>query len=145
MTASLSKHDQSARLADDFEEIPLDEDNPYEARLRGLSHHQLVDRLSWLSWYQPGTFTAVMDYMEFCDAVAADTDPTSAGRDPDDSGEAPAPMCAKCGANVGIFVKFGLEWRHYREGDALGEAEIFDPGHAPEVLWLRPGRNTDAV
>ena len=31
-------------------------------------------RLSWLSWYQPGIFTAVMDYMEFSDNLAADTE-----------------------------------------------------------------------
>ena len=35
-------------------------------------HDQLADRLRWLSWYAPGIFTAVMDYMEFTDALAAD-------------------------------------------------------------------------
>jgi hypothetical protein len=43
--------------------------------LRGLTHQQLADRLKWLSWYQPGIFTALMDYMEFSDNLAADTDP----------------------------------------------------------------------
>jgi hypothetical protein len=38
---------------------------------------QLADRLNWLSWYQPGIFTAVMDYGQFSDDLAADTDPTS--------------------------------------------------------------------
>jgi hypothetical protein len=145
MTASLSNHDPSARPADGFEENPPDEDNPFEARLRGLSHQQLADRLIWLSWYQPGVFTAVMDYMEFCDALAAETDPTSAGRDPGHFGEEPAPVCAACGADIGIFVKFGLEWRHYREGAALGEAEIFDPGHAAEVTWRVSGPGTAVV
>ena len=45
--------------------------------MRGLTHQQLADRLTWLAWYQPGIFTAVMDYMDFSDALAADADPTS--------------------------------------------------------------------
>jgi hypothetical protein len=141
MTTSLSKHDPSARPADGFEENPPDEDNWFEARLRGLSYQQLADRLRWLSWYQPGAFTAVMDYMECCDDRSAETDPTSVGRDSGDIDTDPTPVCATCGADIGIFVKFGLEWRHYREGATLGEAEIFDPGHAPELLWRIPGRS----
>jgi hypothetical protein len=50
----------------------VDADAPYDERLRGLTHDQLADRLCWLSWYAPGIFTAVMDYMEFIDALAAD-------------------------------------------------------------------------
>jgi hypothetical protein len=135
MTPSLSNHDPSARPADGFAGIPLDEDHPSEVRLRGLSHEQLADRLRWLSWYQPGTFAAVMDYMDFCDALAADSGLAIAGRDP---GADPAPVCRMCGADIGIFVKFGMDWRHYREGSSLGEAEIFDPGHVPEFLWRIP-------
>jgi hypothetical protein len=112
MTASLSNHGLSARPIDAFEEGPFDEDTSHQARLRGLSHQQLTDRLNWLSWYQPGIFTAVMDYMEFSDALAADTDPASPDPDTLD---------------------------HYREGAALGQAEIFDPGHAPELAWRLPG------
>jgi hypothetical protein len=50
-----------------------------------------------------------------------------------------------CGADIGIFVKFGLDWRHYREGASLGEAEIFDPGHVPEPLWHIPGASPAAT
>lgn len=64
MTASLSNHALSAHPADGF-----------DARIRGLTHQELADRLQWLSWYQPGVFAAVMDYMDFCDTVAADTGP----------------------------------------------------------------------
>src|SRR5579859_6963987 len=67
------------------------EDNPAEVRLRGLTHQQLADRLNWLSWYQPGIFTAVMDYMEFSEDLAADTDPMNPDPDPgelDDGEEA---------------------------------------------------------
>jgi hypothetical protein len=80
MTTSLSNHGPSARPVDGFDANPCDLDNPYEARLRGLSHQQLADRLNWLSWYQPGIFTAVMDYMEFIDNLAANTDPGHALR-----------------------------------------------------------------
>ena len=66
MTTSLPNHGPSARRH---------EDSPDEARLRGLTRQQLADRLSWLSWYQPGIFTALMDYMEFSDDLAADTGP----------------------------------------------------------------------
>ncbi len=94
MTISLSNHSPSMWPVESFDEDPFDEDTPDEARVRGLTHEQLADRLTWLSWYQPGVFNAVMDYMDFSDALAADADPTSPG--PDDRGydEAPAPVSA---------------------------------------------------
>jgi hypothetical protein len=140
MTTSLSNHAPSPRPVDALEENPHDEGNPYEARLRGLSHQQLADRLKWLSWYQPGVFTAVMDYVGFCEDLAADTDLTNPIPVPDDVNyaETPAPVCARCGSDIGIFIKFGLDWRHYRDDAALGKAEIFDPGHAPELAWRLP-------
>jgi hypothetical protein len=138
MTISLSNHSPSMWPVESFDETPYDEDSPNEARLRGLTHQQLADRLTRLAWYQASIFTAVMDYMEFSDALAADADPTNPG--PVDRGydEGPVPVCGLCGADIGIFIKFGLEWRHYREGNALGQAEIFDPGHTPELAWRLP-------
>ena len=53
-------------------------DAPYDERLRGLTHDQLAERLRWLSWYAPGIFTAVMDYMEFSDALTVDAGPATA-------------------------------------------------------------------
>jgi len=44
------------------------EDNPWDARLRGRSDQELSDAMTWLSWYAPGVFTAVLDYLESCDA-----------------------------------------------------------------------------
>ena len=151
MRASLSNRNPSARPVNGFEEDPYAGDHPCEARLRGLSHQQLADRLNWLSWYQPGIFAAVMDYGQFSDDLAADADPTSPASDPDDDSgnfdraEDPAPVCAQCGSDIGIFLKFGLQWRHYRGGDALGQAEIFDPGHEPELAWRLPGPASTAV
>jgi hypothetical protein len=43
---------------------------PYRFSAR---HDELADRLRWLSWWAPGVFNAVMDYMEFADALAADS------------------------------------------------------------------------
>jgi hypothetical protein len=67
MQASLSHPAPSAHLDAVFD------DTPYDERLRGLTHEQLEDRLRWLSWWAPGVFTAVMDYADFTDALAADT------------------------------------------------------------------------
>jgi hypothetical protein len=107
MTTSLSNHAPFARPIDGFGEDLLDDGNPDEARLRGLSRQQLADRLTWLAWYQPGIFSAVMDYMEFSDALAADADPASPDLDNLDYDEEPAPICGRCGAEIGIFIKFG--------------------------------------
>jgi hypothetical protein len=101
MTTSLPKHGPSAGPVDGFEGDPFDEDNVYEARLRGLSHQQLTDRLTWLAWYQPGIFTAVMDYGQFSDDLAADTDPASPDPDNLDCDQEPAPVCGRCGADAG--------------------------------------------
>src|SRR5271170_4621508 len=111
MTISLSNHDPSMWPVEGFDEDPYDEDSPDEARLRGLTHQQLADRLTWLAWYQPGIFTAVMDYMEFSDALAADADPANPGPVDRRYDEVLAPVCGRCGADIGIFIKFGLEWR----------------------------------
>jgi hypothetical protein len=104
-------------------------DSQEEERLCGLTRQQLADRLTWLAWWAPGTFQAVMDYMEFVDNLDADGDHDQ--DNPDDL----APYCLTCGSELGIFTGSGvLDWKHYR---ATGQAgvEQFDPGHAPEVGW----------
>jgi hypothetical protein len=70
-------------------------DSPEEDRLRGLTRQQLADRLNWLSWWSPGTFQAVMDYMDFVDNLAADGHPSQ--DNPDDL----APYCLACGSEIG--------------------------------------------
>ena len=104
-------------------------DSPEDEWLRGLNRQQLADRLTWLSWWSPGAFQAVMDYMEFIDNLAADGHP---GQDsPDDL----APYCLACGSELGIFTGSGvLDWKHYRVTSQAG-IERFDPDHAPEVGW----------
>ena len=36
-------------------------------RIRGRSRDELADAMTFLAWYAPGTFQAVMDYMDTCD------------------------------------------------------------------------------
>jgi hypothetical protein len=103
-------------------------DTPPEERLRGLDQQQLADRLTWLAWWAPGTFAAVMDYMQFVDDHAAD------GGLELDAADDPAPYCTACGSEVGIFIRYSLAWRHYRFTGQAG-IELFDPGHAPRVGW----------
>ena len=37
---------------------------PGRDRLRSRTHTELTEAMTWLAWYAPGTFTAVMDYMD---------------------------------------------------------------------------------
>jgi hypothetical protein len=53
--------------------------------------------------------------------------------------EEPIPLCATCGAPVGIFPELALGWRHYRgDATASGPHRTYDPGHDPEVAWYLP-------
>jgi hypothetical protein len=53
--------------------------------------------------------------------------------------EEPIPLCATCGAPVGIFPELALSWRHYRgDATASGPQRTYDPGHDPEVAWYLP-------
>jgi hypothetical protein len=40
-------------------------DDVYTARLRGLTGEQLLEAMTFLAWWSPGIFTAVLDYCEF--------------------------------------------------------------------------------
>jgi hypothetical protein len=57
-----------------------------------------------------------------------------------DGSEDPEPFCDRCGADIGIFLKFGLDWRHYR-ASSLDDIELFDPGNprsSPGASTRRP-------
>lgn len=95
-------------------------------RLGGFSPEQLTEGLIWLSGYAPQAFDAMLDAVE---PIVGD------------GSDEPAPFCSQCGADIGIFLKFGLSWRHYR-GATLGEVELSDPGHAPVIAWRFPGDTT---
>jgi len=57
---------------------------------------------------------------------------------PGDGSEDPAPYCEVCGGDIGVFLKLGLDWRHYI-GTDLSDIELTDPGHAPVLAWRIPG------
>jgi hypothetical protein len=47
--------------------VDLQSEVPGKDRLLGRSQAELADAMTWLAWYAPGTFTAVMDYMDTVD------------------------------------------------------------------------------
>jgi hypothetical protein len=52
------KHDPPRPAAHPVSEVPGTD------RIRGRSQAELADAMTWLAWYAPGTFTAVMDYTD---------------------------------------------------------------------------------
>jgi hypothetical protein len=88
-------------------------------RLGGFSAGQVSDAMIWLAGYAPQAFDAALDAVEPCGG---------------DGSEEPAPVCGQCGSDIGIFLKYGLAWRHYR-GATVSDIELFDPGHAPVLAW----------
>jgi hypothetical protein len=88
-------------------------------RIGQLSVQQQADALLWLAGYAPDVFDAVADAVEPC---------------PGDGSGDPAPFCSRCGADIGVFLKLGLDWRHYR-GSTLDDIELFEPGHPPVLAW----------
>lgn len=55
MNASIAHLAPAAHVAPDV---------PGRERLRGRTQPELADAMTWLAWYAPGTFQAVMDYMD---------------------------------------------------------------------------------
>lgn len=97
------------------------------ARLGMLAPQDISAGLLWLAMNFPAVFDTMLDKIEY--------DPID---DPDPSRE-PEPFCAECGADIGIFLRFGLDWWHYRGGAIIGQIELFDPGHNPIVAWRLTG------
>jgi hypothetical protein len=102
-------------------------------RLRAASPEQQAQALLFLSGYAPAVFDAVLDAVE----------PGDENDDPD-AGEESEPFCAACGERIGIFLRLGLDWWHYRGEEPGGPFETFDPGHEPVVTW-RPATSIPAV
>jgi hypothetical protein len=121
------------------EPVHLPEGDGLGERLRGLSPQQLLEAMQFLAWWSPGVFTAVLDYCEAGNWGTDDFDPDPAP-DPEDDDDAVtdlAPYCGRCGGDLGIFLRFGLDWRHY-SGSGLDDIELYEPGHAPELAWRAP-------
>lgn len=90
-------------------------------RIGTLTSGQVEAGLAWLAGYDAGIFDAVLDA-----ATAWD----DCGR-PVERFET-EPYCVVCGAQAGVFLALGDNWRHYR-GD--GKPEPYDAGHIPVVGW----------
>src|SRR5271156_6738257 len=92
------------------------------ARLAKATTDQMQSALAFLSMIDPEAFEIAM---------------TAVTRVPDDSeDEDLIPLCATCGAPVGIFPEVTRNWRHYCGSAAVsGSQETYDPGHATEVAW----------
>jgi hypothetical protein len=94
-------------------------------RIAALGPEDAAAGLLWLALNFPATCDAMLDKVEY-DAIDDDPDP----------GQEPEPFCAECGANIGIFLRFGLDWLHFHgDGTTIGQIEFFDPGHEPIVAW----------
>ena len=62
----------------------------------------------------------------------------------DDGDDEPVAVCRQCGGLAGIFPDRGPRWLHFR-GDGITSAapEVYEPGHAPEVIWILPDEDPD--
>jgi len=80
---------------------------------------------------------AAFAYLSMIDPEAFEIAMTATAQAPDDpEDEEPIPLCATCGAPIGIFPNITLNWRHYRGSSAVsGAQETYDSGHATEVAW----------
>jgi hypothetical protein len=81
----------------------------------------MSEALQFLAGFDPCTFDAILDAVEPC------------GENGNPEGDS-VPYCVACGAELGIFLRYGLGWRHYLDrGDGMtsGCFEVFDADHAP--------------
>ena len=97
------------------------------SRLAALGPEDSVAGLLWLAMNFPAVCDAMLDKTEF-DAV-----------DDEDLCQEPEPFCAECGVDIGIFLRYGTDWRHYLGDVTTGQIEVFDPEHDPVVTWRLPG------
>ena len=61
MNPSMTHPAPAAHLLSEFSEVPGKD------RILGRTQANLADAMTFLAWYAPGTFTAVMDYMDTVD------------------------------------------------------------------------------
>jgi hypothetical protein len=110
-----------------------------------VAARQRADRLA------KATIEEMQDALAFLSVIDAEafniafTAVTLAASDLHEDDE-PVPVCRACDSVVGIFPEHGLAWQHYRgDGIASGSQQIFDPGHAPQVIWCLPDEDPALV
>jgi hypothetical protein len=105
---------------------------------RDAAARKRADRLAKATTDQ---MQAALAYLSMIDSEAFEIAFTAVASDATDGpeDEEPIPLCAACGAPVGIFPEVTLNWRHFRGATtASGIHETYDPGHASEVAWYLP-------
>jgi hypothetical protein len=107
-----------------------------------------LDAAAWrradrLARTTPGEMEAALGLLSMLDPEAFEIAFTAVPTTPHDDDE-PVPVCRECGGLVGIFPDRGLHWLHVRgNGIASGAQQVYDPGHAPEVIWILPDEELD--
>jgi hypothetical protein len=104
---------------------------------RDAAARRRADRLAKTTTEQ---MQAALAYLSMIDAEAFEIAFTAVAEAPDDhEEEEPIPLCATCGALVGIFPEVTLNWRHFRGATTTsGIQETYDPGHPAEAAWYLP-------
>lgn len=92
----------------------------------------------------PGEMEAALRLLSLFDPEAFEIAFTAVPAASDDDDDEPVPVCRGCGGLVGMFPDQGLHWFHVRgDGIASGAQQTYDPGHAPEVIWILPDEDLD--
>jgi hypothetical protein len=109
----------------DFVAHPVPVNGPQDRtdRLATVTAEQMSFALSFLIGFAPEIFDAILDAAEPCSSDLVGSDEAE-------------PVCAQCHSPIGIFLRHGLTWQHYRgDGTTVGEQEIYSPGHDPVPCW----------
>jgi hypothetical protein len=113
---------------------PDDAARQRQDRLARATAGQAEAALAYLSAIDPLMFEIAMDA----------GDPFAGAAEDALEDEEPVPVCRRCGAQVGIFLNHGLDWKHFRgDGTTSGAQQIYDPGHAAELTWCLPSEGPE--
>jgi hypothetical protein len=96
-------------------------------QLDALDPDQLTAGMAWLAGFNPAVFDATLDA-----ALTVDDDRNTQDEEDEEDAE---PYCTDCGATVGIFLRYGTDWRHFRSDRTVAKAEVYETDHAPVVGW----------
>ena len=103
--------------------VPVDGSQDRMNRLAATSAEQMTFALAFLIGFAPETFDAILDAADPCTDDLLGPDETE-------------PVCAQCRSPIGIFLKHGLTWQHFRgDSTTAGEQEIYSPGHDSVPCW----------
>lgn len=97
--------------------------------LESLTAEQRFAALACLASYDGTAFDLILA------EVAATGDDTDL-----DTWRDAEPYCLLCGADLGIFPRYGAGWQHFRgDPNSPGPFEVYPADHAPFVTWRPSG------